>query len=288
MNKYKVIFYIVVILICVYVSEVPRILDYIDNNLHIYFLKIGHGDSILIKTPERRLILIDGGPSRDVVYIVSEILPFYKKKIDLLISTHSHSDHLVGLNYILQSYSVGCVIYTPDEVYSEAEEYFRNEILRQNIIDLSIKKEVEGCFSEANFSIKNFYMENLPQIYKDQNLESIISLVRYKRFSLLLLADATIKLQSQALQEIDTNIDLIKVSHQGSKYSFNKVLYQKLRPVGVFMIIEKNNIYGHPHKIVTDYFESKGISEYRTDLLPFSDHYYEIISDGFEYLIRHR
>src|SRR3990167_3376933 len=67
-----------------------------DQLLHVYFLDIGQGDSIFIKTPENHKILIDGGPNGRVLNELSEIMPFFDKTIDLIILTHPHADHVGG------------------------------------------------------------------------------------------------------------------------------------------------------------------------------------------------
>ena len=67
-----------------------------NNKLHIYFLDVGQGDAILIRTPNNKNILIDGGPDDSVIYQLFKVLPAWDRNIDLMILTHSHADHLTG------------------------------------------------------------------------------------------------------------------------------------------------------------------------------------------------
>lgn len=262
LNIYMLI-YISVILLTFLRFEGQKILEYYRDELSIYYLNVGHGDSILIKTPSRDVILIDGGPSRDVVHRISTVLPFWRQEIDLIILTHSHVDHLTGLISVTREYSVNCLVYNLNDVsVSSNEDYFRYLIAEKDtkLVDAS---RVAECLSNE-VSIKNF----VPQVkgyYKDQNVESIVTLLEYGRFKALFLADAVVGFQEELLQTgvIPAPIDVLKVSHQGSKYSLSKDFSRAIYPpVGIITAAE--NIYGHPHREVTDFYEEIGTSLYKT------------------------
>ena len=76
------------------------------------FLNVGQGDSAFIETPENYHILIDGGPDSTVLLKLGKILPFWDKKIDLIILTHPESDHMTGLMDVLQKYKVDYILWT--------------------------------------------------------------------------------------------------------------------------------------------------------------------------------
>ncbi|MBU2235516.1 MBL fold metallo-hydrolase, partial [Patescibacteria group bacterium] len=75
-------------------------------DLKIYFLDVGQGDAILIRTPDNQDILIDGGPGNRVVDEIGKFLPFYDRDIEMMILTHAHSDHVSGLVEVLKRYEV--------------------------------------------------------------------------------------------------------------------------------------------------------------------------------------
>ena len=78
-----------------------------DDKLHVSLLDVGQGDAILIQTPDGQNILIDGGPDpQKVNFELSKKLPFWDRKIDLMVSTQPQADHITGLVQILQSYEV--------------------------------------------------------------------------------------------------------------------------------------------------------------------------------------
>src|SRR3989344_6241750 len=99
-----------------------------DGLLKIYFLDIGQGDSILIETPSGRQILVDGGPDNKVLQKLGEVMPFYDKDIDLVIVSHPHTDHFVGLLDVLDRYEVKNIIEAKEEYNSPQFKLWQNAV----------------------------------------------------------------------------------------------------------------------------------------------------------------
>ena len=100
----KIGFFVLLSLICLISIFVYQIVYFHDGKLHVVFCNVGQGDSILIRTPTSKNILIDGGPDNSVLNCLSAHLPFWERKIDLVILTHPHADHFTGLYYVLDRY----------------------------------------------------------------------------------------------------------------------------------------------------------------------------------------
>src|SRR3989338_1330049 len=77
------------------------------KNLEVDFFDVGQGDAILIKAPAGQNILIDGGPDKTVIKRLGENLAWWDKRIDLMILTHPHDDHVTGLIDVLKRFEVG-------------------------------------------------------------------------------------------------------------------------------------------------------------------------------------
>ncbi|GAG34386.1 unnamed protein product, partial [marine sediment metagenome] len=85
-----------------------------DQQLHLYVLDVGQGDAILLRTPGGRVILVDGGPDPLVLTSrLGQILPFWQRRIDLVVATHADQDHLAGLIPIVERYKVAHAIEPP-------------------------------------------------------------------------------------------------------------------------------------------------------------------------------
>jgi competence protein ComEC len=83
-----------------------------DGRLHVYALNVGQGDALLIRTPADQFILVDGGPDDSVLNEMSEVMPFYRHDLELVILTHPHPDHVNGLVEVLRRYEVELVVMT--------------------------------------------------------------------------------------------------------------------------------------------------------------------------------
>ena len=82
-----------------------------DGRLHLFALDIGQGDAILVVAPTGETALIDGGPDPDLTLRrLGERLPFWQRRLDVLVLTHPHEDHLAGLLPALERFQVGMVI----------------------------------------------------------------------------------------------------------------------------------------------------------------------------------
>ena len=90
------------------------------KNLEVTFCDVGQGDAALVRTPQNQKIVIDGGPDDSVLACLGQALPFYDRKIDLVLLSHPHADHVSGLIEVLRRYQVSevmgtGVIYTTNE-----------------------------------------------------------------------------------------------------------------------------------------------------------------------------
>ena len=82
-----------------------------DGRLHVYFLDVGQGDAIFVRTPDGHQILIDGGPSPAALLAeLGRVMPFWDRTLDLVVLTHPDDDHQAGLFAVLERYRVAQVL----------------------------------------------------------------------------------------------------------------------------------------------------------------------------------
>src|SRR3989339_336745 len=113
------------------------------GDLVVNFLDVGQGDSILIQTPNNHIILVECGAETAVLTELNDVLPFLQKKIDLLVLTHPHSDHIEGLVPVIKRYEVESALIT-GVAYSNS---YYEEFLR----DLREEAEVYYAYSGSDF-----------------------------------------------------------------------------------------------------------------------------------------
>lgn len=251
--------------------------------LEVHFFAVGQGDAILIETPGRHQILIDGGPNSTILEKLGKEMPFWDRTIDLIILTHPEYDHLSGLNEVLRRYEVENVLWTG--IQRETAEY--NEWL-----DLINKEKANIILAKAGQQIKAenviFYIiypfESLEdKIFKDSNNTSIITRLLFGKITFLFAGDNYEKTETEVLEKlINIDSDVFKVSHHGSKTSNSEEFISKISPEIAVISVGKDNSYGHPHQEVLDTLLKYGIKVLRTDM----DGDIEIISDGKQLKIK--
>ncbi len=235
--------------------------------LEVDFFDVGQGDAILIKTPDHQGILIDGGPNNAVVNKLGENLPFFNKEIDLVILTHPHADHLVGLIEVLKRYEVKKIISTG--VVHPTPDYLTwlEEIKKQNV-PMEIAKAGETLDFGSGIKMEIFYpVEDLAgKQVENLNNTSIVGKLIFGRTSFLFTGDAEMEVWDELIgRGVDLKADVLKVAHHGSKNATSKNFLEKVQPKFAIISVGENNSFGHPSRIILNYLENIGAQILRTD-----------------------
>ncbi len=238
------------------------------KGLEIYYFDVGQGDSIFIKTPYGQKILIDGGPDNTVIRRLSEVLPFYDKSIDIMISTHPHADHVTGLVEVLKRYKVGKVYYTG--VLHTSADYLRwLELINEKDIEMQIVKDAFDLELGPDLKLEFLYPLSDLTNQKVENLNnvSIINRLVYKNKSFLFTGDAEKEVEEELLQEnFNLQADILKAGHHGSKTASSEEFLQAVDPEITVIQCGKDNDFGHPHLRTIRNLEKLGIEIRRNDL----------------------
>ncbi|TYQ18098.1 UNVERIFIED_CONTAM: competence protein ComEC [Acetivibrio alkalicellulosi] len=246
--------------------QIPRdddehIKNYLSGIMKIHFIDVGQGDSIFIETPSQN-ILIDGGNRDDTV--INYLKTHDVKKLDIVISTHPHADHIGGLINVLESIHVDEVI-DPGVVHTTKtfEDYL-------TLID---RKDIK--FTEGRRGMKR-YLGNGAQIEilaptnpssDHLNNASIVCRVSFGSFSVMLTGDAERESENEMVEStLSLKSTILKVGHHGSSTSTTKAFLDAVNPEVAVIMCGKDNKYGHPHKETLDKLYTKGIDIYRTDI----------------------
>lgn len=239
--------------------------------LSVHYLDVGQGDSIFIELPNRKTVLIDTGEN----YHGSGILDYIRRcgyeRIDYLIGTHPHSDHIGSMAYIVRRFEVG-EIYMP--------EVAANTAMYEELLSCIRRKEITVHPGKAGVTLPggdNLTLTLLGPVTIDEenlNNSSLILKLEYEKTSFLFLGDAeTEELESVTL---DMSADVLKVGHHGSRTSTSAELLDRVKPQIAVISVGKDNDYGHPHPETLDFLQQIDCSVYRTDL----DGTVTVTSDG--------
>ncbi|QQK07734.1 ComEC/Rec2 family competence protein [Miniphocaeibacter halophilus] len=277
-TKKKIISLIIALLITAFggITVTENLADNVNSDLEVHFIDVGQGDSTLLIS-KGESILIDGGERHASSKVVSYIEKLGINKIDYVIATHPHSDHISGLIGVINKYEVKNIIRNEEEVDSKIYDSFVNAYESKNINTIIPKVGDSFKFGEANFEILG------PTAYNfDTNNNSLAVKVNHGENSFLFTGDAE-KLEESTLMYTGEEIDakILHIGHHGSRKASSEEFLKEVNPEYGIISVGKDNMYGHPHKEALNRLEKHNIKTYRTDIS--GD--IIIISDGEEILI---
>lgn len=233
----------------------------ITGSLEIHYIDVGQGDATFIRCGDKTL-LIDAGDNGEGANVSSYLEYQGVEHIDYVIGTHPDSDHIGGLDVIINDYSCGTIL-MPDE--EKNTKTYKDVI--QAIEDKSYKitlPEVGATYSlgEAKFTI---IAPNAD--YSDANNVSIGILLEFGETSFLFTGDAEQEAELDILKNgIDIHADVYKAGHHGSRTSSGEEFLAAIEPKAVVVSCGEDNSYGHPHADILNYCMMNNIPLYRTDM----------------------
>lgn len=250
-----------------------------DGKLHVIFCDVGQGDAILIKTPNNKFILYDGGPDRRVLHCLAKHMPFWNRQIDMMVLSHPHADHFFGMFYVLERYQVKS--FATEELMNKTQAFEellnqidKNKIPRQYVMAGDLW-DVGGVQIEVVGPTQEYLERTSPggTIGESKEFASLVLKVSYGDFDALLTGDS----QVQGLQDANTSsIDVLHVPHHGSGSGLEKDVLEQLEPTIAVVSVGAENRYNHPHPRIMELLQSLQIQTFRTD----QDGDIMIISDG--------
>lgn len=222
-------------------------IDNIKQNLEIMMFDVQNADCFLIKTPNKKYIMIDSAKSGirgfdDAKNIINPYLRNERiRKIDYLIITHFDSDHSGGAISLLKNFRVNNIIIQNENKTTKTSKEILS-YLKENKLNYKIINNNETILKEDNLEIKTF----LPSLSNENNENSIITYLKYKNKNILFMADCGYKGFEKIKKFIPNNIDILKIGHHGAQNSINKQMINYLYPK-YSLISSKENDYNHPH-----------------------------------------
>ena len=242
-----------------------------EEKLNILFLDVGQADCQLIIC-DGKTMLIDSGNSKDGELIVNAIRALDIEKIDYLIGTHIHEDHIGSMHQIVNAFDIGR-IYLPYNT-TTTSTYYKKLLTAIANKNLSIQEIAIGdtfFVGTANcevLSIDNEEPEN-------QNLASIVLQMKYGEMKYLFMGDAE---KENEVARTWEDIDVLKVGHHGSNTSSTEEFVKQVLPEIAIISVGEGNSYGLPKEKVLKRFEEIQSKIYRTDI----DGTIQLMSDGIQ------
>jgi competence protein ComEC len=234
-----------------------------EEALSLHIIDVGQGDSILIIGPESTL-LIDGGNNADGEMLVDYLEEVGVEKIDVLIGTHPHEDHIGGLDTVIANIPVEKV-YLPK--VSHTTKTFKD--LLQAIKDqgLRVATAQKGTLLSLP-DMEGEFLSPLQREYGELNEYSAVLRIGFGNKVILLMGDAEKVNEEKILSAYPAKYlkaDILKLGHHGSSSSSSPEFLDTVDPSFSVISLEKGNDYGHPHRETLEALQERGIPLYRTD-----------------------
>lgn len=243
----------------------PLILNFSSNVPVIIFFDVGQGDSALIKTATGRLILIDGGPDNKILQRLGKYLPYFCRRLDLVVVSHYHDDHIIGLIETLRRYQVSVLIVpTNNGITSASEELFK-QAQQQKIKTITLNDRLRLDL-ETDCSLTLTNPDSLGAKINSNN--SIMAQFDCRNRRFLLNGDNEQIVERVLLaSSLDLQADVFKASHHGSITANSLDFLRAINPVKMIISVGRDNKFKHPHPEVISRAEETGIVVWRTDIL---------------------
>ena len=230
------------------------------GEISVHFIDVGQGDCVLIDTPEKDM-LIDCGEEEYAGKVIMYLRSYGIAKLDYIIASHPHSDHMGGMSKIMAAFEVGEFIMpeVPDDMIPQLDFY-------NDAMDMISAKNITLTFSEIGRSISLCEGTQLDIVgpigtgYSDLNSYSIIAKLISGNRSFLFTGDTEKDAEYVMAGSwlTDLSADVIKVPHHGSSSSSSMDFVMRVHPEYAVFSVGNDNKYGHPNSEVVAFYRSIG------------------------------
>jgi competence protein ComEC len=235
----------------------------VPGQLAVHMIDVGQGDSIFLQLPNGQNMLIDAGIYEAGPTVVSYLRTLGVSKIDYLLATHPHADHIGGMAEVIQSFDIGKVYMTRAVTTTET---FRNLLKTIKDKGLSINTAKAGVTIIDQGELRINLVAPCASNYDDLNNWSAVTRVQFGGIAFLLAGDAQAESEQQILASgALLKADVLKVGHHGSRSSTTQAFLSAVSPIYAAISVGAGNDYGHPHQVTIDRLAADRIKIYRTD-----------------------
>lgn len=221
-----------------------------DGLLSARFLDVDQADCELFTFPDGKTLLVDAGDTGDGETLVKYLKNLNISKIDYLVATHPHADHIGGISNVINEFEIG-KIFAPkisknDTPTSKTYEKFLTSVQNKGL-KITIAKGGITLFDGKDYKAECFAPCDTD--YENLNDYSVVLKITYGIHSFLLTGDAEQLSENQILSNgYNVDCDVLKVGHHGSSSSSSQSFLKAVSPEYTVISCGSDNSYGHPHR----------------------------------------
>jgi competence protein ComEC len=243
----------------------------VDGSTRITVLDVGQGDSILVEGGRGARMLIDAGPDPDRLLIeLDRRLPPWDRRIDILILTHPHEDHVAGMALLLERYRIGRVYETgmrgPGPGYAAfARDLAGHATPPHGTLSTGARIALDDIRFRVLWPDPGRVPREPPDGGRGINDVSIVLLGEVAGRRFLLTGDVEDDVDPLLASRGLPPIDILKVAHHGSATASTPAFLDAVEPKVAIVSSGAGNPYGHPAKSTIDRLRGTGAKVFRTD-----------------------
>lgn len=236
-----------------------------DSNFAIYYLDVGQSDCTIVKCDEK-VMMIDTGTSNQLFHIRTALYALDIDKIDYMVITHQHDDHMSGAIELIEHYNVTNILMPKLSDINAVDSLMYSNLIKSiadnNINPIAVSSGDSFDFGSSFFDILSPMIQD-----KELNNMSIVLKITYGDTSFLFQGDSEQSIEKQILNwDYDISADVIKLGHHGSKTSSFGPYLDAVSPEYAIISCNSDNNYGHPNLQVMETLAEKNITPYITSL----------------------
>ncbi len=294
--KFRILLFFVTVITALNIQVFYGQQEQTAKKLYVYFLDVGQGDGAFIRTPNGKSILIDAGQSAlgydEFDAGLEIVIPFLTKKnitkIDYVVASHAHADHIGGLISVMKKFPVGIVYDSGFSYSSPVYEKFL-QIIKLKKISYKIAGQGDILNWDPDLTIKVLSPRS-NRLFEDPNNNSIVLKITYKNVSFLFTGDIESIAEDEILNNYKKNeisSTILKVPHHGSRSSSTEGFIDAVNPEVAVISCGRYNRFRHPHPAIVKLYGEFGIELHRTDkegtiFISTDGETYTVKSFGFE------
>ncbi|MCM1363846.1 MAG: MBL fold metallo-hydrolase [Faecalibacterium sp.] len=234
-----------------------------DEIVKVHFIDVGQGSSTLVQSGNTG-ILIDAGEREYGQKVVDYLKKSGIKRLEYVVASHPHSDHIGGLSDVLNAFHVENII-MPELI----EINIPTTRIYEQLLTTIAEKDINAIAAKLGdkYTVGNATMEIIGPIeqLKDLNNMSVICKVQANAVKFMILADAEKKELETVYKHANLKSDIITMGHHGSKTSLHDEFLSRVNAKVAVISCGKDNSYGHPNEETINYLDDNNIAYYRTD-----------------------
>ncbi len=234
------------------------------GDLRVDMLDVGQGDSILIRTPANKVILIDAAESKG--HVNEQLVREGVDHLDLVIATHPHADHIGGMQKVLHDFPVKLYV---DNGLAHTTQTYAGVMSEIETKAIAYKTGVNGMVFNLDDGAKLEVLfpngSALTGTRSDLNANSVVTRLTHGSDCFLFVGDSEAPTEQGLLNAGLLQCDVLKVAHHGSQYSSTSSFLNAVQPKIALISVGADNRYHHPGPDTVERIRSMGTAIYRTD-----------------------